>query len=130
MTTESNRARITAFCDIWPGVWQQQDLQPMLDYFTDDIIWQDIPGESRQGKQACVDFMMPFLKKARYFRMEPRNILVEGDTVMVERVDYLEFKGVDTVLPVVAVFEMDDGKIKQWRDYFDLNMFERQLPVS
>jgi len=130
MNTESNHARIAAFCDIWPQVWQQQDLLPMLDYFTDDIVWQDIPGETRTGKRACIDFMMPFVKKAKYFRMEPRNILADGDLVMVERVDYLEFKGVDTVLPVVAVFEMEDGKIKLWRDYFDNNMFERQLPAS
>jgi len=127
---ESNRATIAAFCDIWPQVWQQQDLQPMLEYFTDDIVWQEIPGESRAGKQACIDFMMPFVKKTKYFRMEPRNILADGDIVMLERVDYLELKGVDTVLPVVAVFEMEDGKIKQWRDYFDLAMFERQLPAS
>ena len=130
MNSATNHATITAFCEIWPQVWESQDLQLMLDYFTDDIIWQDIPGESRSGKQACVDFMMPFVKRAKYFRMEPRNIVANGDIVMLERVDYLELKGVDTVLPVVAVFEMADGKIRQWRDYFDLNMFERQITTS
>ncbi|MEL0083217.1 MAG: nuclear transport factor 2 family protein [Gammaproteobacteria bacterium] len=130
MTTESNRARIADFCEIWPQVWAQQDLQPMLDFFTDDIVWQDIPGEIRTGKQACIDFMMPFVKRAKYFRMEPRNIVASGDLVMLERVDYLELRGVDTVLPVVAVFEMNQGQIKQWRDYFDLNMFERQIPAK
>ena len=128
MSNESNHDRIASFCSIWPQVWQQQNLQLMLDYFTDDIVWQDIPGETRSGKQACADFMMPFMNKAKYFRMEPRNIVANGDLVMLERVDYLEFKGVDTVLPVVAVFEMTDGKIRRWRDYFDLNMFEGQLP--
>jgi limonene-1,2-epoxide hydrolase len=29
-----------------------------------------------------------------------------------------------TILPVAGVFVISDGKIKQWRDYFDLNTFE------
>jgi limonene-1,2-epoxide hydrolase len=30
-------------------------------------------------------------------------------------------------LPVMGVFEVKDGKIAAWRDYFDAQMFEKQL---
>jgi limonene-1,2-epoxide hydrolase len=30
-------------------------------------------------------------------------------------------------LPVVGVFEMANGKIQLWRDYFDLNTYMQQL---
>ena len=31
-------------------------------------------------------------------------------------------------IPVIGVFEVDsDGKIKLWRDYFDLETFNRQI---
>jgi limonene-1,2-epoxide hydrolase len=32
-------------------------------------------------------------------------------------------------LPVTGVFELEDGRIKAWRDYFDMQMlFESQRP--
>ncbi|MFP5469010.1 MAG: limonene-1,2-epoxide hydrolase family protein [Alphaproteobacteria bacterium] len=30
-------------------------------------------------------------------------------------------------LPVMGVFEIKDGKITKWRDYFDLGQFQSQL---
>jgi limonene-1,2-epoxide hydrolase len=33
-------------------------------------------------------------------------------------------------LPCLGVFEMTGGKIKEWRDYFDLSTFMRAAPQS
>jgi limonene-1,2-epoxide hydrolase len=33
-------------------------------------------------------------------------------------------------LPVMGTFEVVDGKIAAWRDYFDLGMFMRQMPQA
>ena len=33
-------------------------------------------------------------------------------------------------LPVMGTFEIVDGKIAAWRDYFDLNQFMSQLPAG
>ena len=30
-------------------------------------------------------------------------------------------------LPVMGTFELDNGKIARWRDYFDLRDFENQM---
>jgi limonene-1,2-epoxide hydrolase len=30
-------------------------------------------------------------------------------------------------LPVMGIFEVRDGKIAKWRDYFDLNQYMSQL---
>ena len=51
-----------------------------------------------------------------------------GDTVMNERTDALHRKdGVTVELPVMGVFEIVDGHIAAWRDYFDLTMFTKAL---
>lgn len=34
-----------------------------------------------------------------------------------------EFGGKAVKLPVTGVFELDGGRIKAWRDYFDMQMF-------
>mgnify|MGYP001794544829 CR=1 FL=1 len=37
----------------------------------------------------------------------------------------------DTVIsvPCMGIFELRDGKIAAWRDYWDLQQFERQIPA-
>ena len=42
---------------------------------------------------------------------------------MVERMDRTDVAGRHVDLPCFGVFEMENGKIKVWRDYFDLATF-------
>ena len=51
------------------------------------------------------------------------SILAEGDLVIAERVDRTVVGGRNVDLPCVGVFEMENGKIKVWRDYFDMATF-------
>jgi limonene-1,2-epoxide hydrolase len=51
-----------------------------------------------------------------------------GNVVFNERVDTAETNGKRASLPVVGVFEVTaGGKISAWRDYFDLEMFMKQI---
>jgi limonene-1,2-epoxide hydrolase len=51
---------------------------------------------------------------------------VAGSVVFTERVDRFETEAGHVDMPVVGVFEMADGKIAAWRDYFDVAMFTGQ----
>ena len=46
-----------------------------------------------------------------------------GDIVIAERLDRTEAGDKSVDLPCTGVFEMKDGKIKVWRDYFDMATF-------
>ena len=48
-----------------------------------------------------------------------RNIGVVNGTVMTERIDHIEFNGVKGAVPVFGAMEIENGKIQQWREYFD-----------
>ena len=50
-----------------------------------------------------------------------------GATVFNERVDSFLVNGRSVVVPVAGVFEISGGKIKAWRDYFDLATYMNQL---
>ena len=50
-----------------------------------------------------------------------------GNLVMNERTDRFGMNGKWMDLPVAGVFEVTDGKITLWRDYFDMNTFTEQL---
>jgi limonene-1,2-epoxide hydrolase len=50
---------------------------------------------------------------------EIRNIAANGDTVLTERIDRVGPPGLTAPVPVMGVFEVRNGKITAWRDYFD-----------
>jgi len=55
------------------------------------------------------------------------NIAANGPVVMTERVDVFTTPGKSFELPVMGVFEVSDGKINAWRDYFDMNQFTSRM---
>ena len=46
---------------------------------------------------------------------------------MTERVDHFKLPNKSFALPVMGTFEVSDGKIKAWRDYFDMNQFTSRM---
>ena len=59
-----------------------------------------------------------------------RHLLSEGAVVMTERVDYVRFGGKSASLRVAGVFEVRNGVITAWRDYFDLKEFGSQMSIG
>ncbi|MCW2625023.1 limonene-1,2-epoxide hydrolase family protein, partial [Mycobacterium sp.] len=55
------------------------------------------------------------------------NIAANGPVVLTERVDVFRLSDKSFELPVMGAFEVSDGKIKAWRDYFDMNQFTSQM---
>jgi limonene-1,2-epoxide hydrolase len=58
------------------------------------------------------------------------NIAADGSTVLTERLDIFVLPNVTIELPVMGTFELRDGKIAKWRDYFDLNQYMTQVAAA
>jgi limonene-1,2-epoxide hydrolase len=58
------------------------------------------------------------------------RIVADGSIVMTERVDHFVIGDRDIALPVMGTFEVNDGKITAWRDYFDMNQFTSQMSAE
>jgi limonene-1,2-epoxide hydrolase len=56
-----------------------------------------------------------------------RHIVAEGSVVMTERVDNFVVGQRPVSVPCMGIFELKDGKIAAWRDYWDLKQFEAQV---
>lgn len=54
----------------------------------------------------------------------------QGDVVLSERLDRFLVHGKWVEIPVVGVFELCQGRIRLWRDYFDLADYRRQRRQS
>ena len=99
--------------------WSRCDIQELLGYFTEDGVFHNIPMPPAVGREAIRQDMERFVPNMANVDFEVRNLAAGEGIVMVERVDRFTMSGRKMVLPVVGVFEMEAGKIKAMREYFD-----------
>ena len=59
-----------------------------------------------------------------------RTIVSNDDTVVVERVDVNAMGGVPVTFNVMALFEVRDGAITHWREYWDTSHVAQQLGID
>jgi limonene-1,2-epoxide hydrolase len=114
---------VRRFCD----AWATGDLDAIVGAFTDDAVYHNMPLDPVVGPEAIRTFIEGFLAGVDKVTFEVRNIAAEGDIVLTERVDVFEAPGRRIELPVMGTFELRDGRIAAWRDYFDLQSFMNGL---
>ncbi len=102
------------------AAWSRLDAAELAGYFTDDGCYHNMPFKPVQGRDKVERFIAGFIKDWTATEWEIVSLTSQDDRVAVERVDRTRLgdKGVD--LPCFGLFEMSEGKIKVWRDYFDL----------
>ncbi len=105
------------------AAWSRLDADELVAYFADDGTYFNMPTAPVTGHEDLRKFIGGFLEPWDKTDWEIVNLLVEGDIVIVERMDRTVVAGRHVDLPCVGVFEMENGKIKVWRDYFDLATF-------
>lgn len=110
------------------AAWSRLDADELVGWFTPDGIYHNMPMGPIQGHAALRPFIAGFAGGWASTDWEVLNLVGAGDVVIAERIDRTvtsDGKAVD--LPCCGVFEMRDGKIAVWRDYFDLGTYTRAL---
>jgi limonene-1,2-epoxide hydrolase len=107
--------------------WEKGDLDAIVESFTEDAVYHNIPVAPVAGKQAIRDTIAGFTAGVDTIEFRVLNISADGNVVMTERVDAFITPAVTIELPVMGTFEVKNGKIAAWRDYFDLNQYMTQL---
>jgi limonene-1,2-epoxide hydrolase len=115
---------VTEFC----AAWARLDVNSIMDFFTEDAVYHNVPMPVAKGKEVIRKTIEGLLKGTNWIEFKILHTASNGNVVFNERVDSFEAKGKRISLPVTGVFEVTgDGKIKAWRDYFDLKMYTDQL---
>lgn len=107
--------------------WSSLDPEKLAEYFTEDGTYYNMPTQPVTGKDNVRQFIAAFLATWSETEWEILNLMGEGNVVFAERLDKTKTSQGDVDLPCVGVFEMEDGKIKMWRDYFDLGTFMKAM---
>lgn len=113
-------ARLIAACG-------RRDLEQVASMLTDDVVYDNVPIGAVHGPNAVRSVLGAGITDAAD-EVEWRVVrqVAEADTVMSERVDRFRIGSRWLEIPVVGVFELREGRIALWRDYFDLESYRRQ----
>ena len=89
-------------------------------FFSDDVVYHNIPMAPAEGIEATMTVIGMFLGLCEALEFEVHHLASDGTTVLTERTDIFTLKGKSAPLPVMGAFDVVDGKITAWRDYFDM----------
>lgn len=115
----NNEQIVRDFC----AAWGRRDIDELLTFFTEDAVYHNMPMDAVQGTEQIRNVLQMFVPMAREIEFIVHKITSDGDVVFTERTDRFVMGDKSLELPVAGVFEIDDGKIAAWRDYFDMNTF-------
>ncbi len=109
------------------AAWSRLDADELVGYFTDDGVYYNMPAQPVSGRENLRKFIKGFLSSWSKTEWDVLHIVAKGDVVFAERLDRTVAGGKPVNLPCCGVFEMKNGKIAVWRDYFDMATFTRAL---
>jgi limonene-1,2-epoxide hydrolase len=94
-------------------------------------VYHNIPVDPVVGRDAIRATLEGFTAGVKTVEFEVVHVVADGPVVLTERIDRFTWpSGHVAVLPVMGTFEVHDGLITQWRDYFDMTQFMSQLPAT
>ena len=119
----------TDLIDRFVAAWMSMDVDEIMSFFTDDAVYVNIPIDPpNEGVEAIRKAIEGFVGMSTKIEFLVKHA-TENDqgVVMNERVDRFEIGGKWVEAPVMGIFEIEGGKIKAWRDYFDMAGFQGQM---
>jgi limonene-1,2-epoxide hydrolase len=99
--------------------WESRDAEFIVDCFIEDAVYHSVPLTPIVGKHAIAEWVRGFAGIPPG-RLEVQRQVASETVVMNERIDRITLNGRAVVLPICGVFEMRNGRIRAWREYFDL----------
>jgi limonene-1,2-epoxide hydrolase len=119
-----NEAVVRAFI----GAFNANDLDRIMGFFSEDAVYHNIPVQPVQGTAAIRGVIQGFLGLATQVDWIVHQLAETQDgVVLTERTDRFLIRGKWVELPVMGAFDLREGRITGWRDYFDMKQFQSQL---
>jgi limonene-1,2-epoxide hydrolase len=109
------------------AAWSRLDAAELASYFTEEGCYFNMPTQPVRGRANVEQFIRGFASTWTETVWELRNLAAVGDIVYTERLDRTRTSRGNVDLPCFGVFEMENGKIREWRDYFDLATFTNAM---
>ncbi|MCB1292077.1 limonene-1,2-epoxide hydrolase family protein [Mycolicibacterium sp.] len=116
ITTDVDNAHTV---EVFLSALQNQDLDGAGAVLDDNLVYQNVGFPTIRGRSRAIKLFRSMEGRAR-FEVKIHHIAVNGPAVLTERTDVLAIGPVRLQFWVCGVFEVHDGRITLWRDYFDM----------
>jgi limonene-1,2-epoxide hydrolase len=95
------------------------DVDAAIALVADDIVYQNVSLPTIRGKRRLEQGARACYRRGLGFDVRLHRIAEAGSSVLTERTDAISIGSYRSQFWVCGVFEVTDGKITLWRDYFD-----------
>ena len=106
---------------------ESKDVNAAEDLLAADISYENIPIDPVVGRDAVRQVLEGFLGSAGEVEWKVLSEWEVGNTVINERLDRFQIGDGWLELPVAGFFQVTDGLITLWRDYFDMGSYMSQF---
>jgi limonene-1,2-epoxide hydrolase len=127
---DSPEATVTAFVAAFIRAWPSADGSGLGRFFSEHATYVNGPLAPVRGRTAVVASLTQMMAMGGEVDVDVLQLIAEGPLVMTERVDYWWTDTAAASLRVAGVFEVRDGAITAWRDYFDGDEFAAHLSAG
>ncbi|MEQ8516144.1 MAG: nuclear transport factor 2 family protein [Chromatocurvus sp.] len=110
--------------------WNDVDLDRVLALFTPDGVLHSMMSEPVVGRANLRSHLQPLFNGIEELNLDLKRVVVDGDTVLIERVDEFVFNGTRGAVPVVGVLVIRDGAVAEWREYYDRAQLLSEMGMS
>ena len=114
---------VQEFC----AAFATKDVATIESLLADDVVYHNVGMAPAVGKEASVAMIQGFLDMAEKMTFEIHRIAANGDSVLTERTDTFTINGADSPVAVMGAFDLREGKIAAWRDYFDMGLITKMM---
>jgi len=121
MTSPSDVVR--EFCSAFAA----KDLATIERLLDDKAVYHNVGMEPAVGKDASIASIKGFLDMSEVLAFDIHHLAAECDTVLTERTDTMTVNGITAPIAVMGAFDVRDGLIVAWRDYFDMGLVGRLM---
>lgn len=97
----------------------QQDHVTISELLHPDIVYTNVSLPTFKGGKRVAGLIKLALSSARKLKVKNHQLVAKENIVLTERTDILEIGPLHIGFWVCGTFEVEDGKIILWRDYFD-----------
>ena len=103
------------------NAWNARNADAIADLFAEDgrFLSMTAPPTVKTGREVIRKEWGALLSGVSEIELQLRNISVIGNSVFIERLDVFTYKGKTGRVPVACVMDIENGKVKEWREYYD-----------
>lgn len=123
VSTDANIATVEKFL----FALRDKDLDAAGALLAEDLVYENVGFPTIHGARRAIKLFSGMQRPSFGFDVKIHRAAAEGDSVLTERTDALILGPLRLNFWVCGIFEVHDGRITLWRDYFDNLDFMKAL---